>query len=75
MATIVPVNETFSLIPSALDGMKQWKSVIETIKRLIAKRELVAIDEKGAQMLAIDYMSNHYSYKYLHIKGYNSLLL
>ena len=68
LATIALVNETFLLIPSALEGMKQWKSLIEIIKRLIAKRELVAIDEEGAQLLAIEYMSNHYSYKYLQIK-------
>lgn len=67
LATIVLVKETFFLIPSALEGMKQWKSLIEIIKRLIAKRELVAIDEEGAQMLAIDYMSSHYTYKYLQI--------
>ena len=68
LATIVLVNESFLLVPSALEGMKQWKSLVEIIQRLIAKQELVAIDEEGAQMLAIDYMRNHYSYKYLQIK-------
>lgn len=56
------VVETFLIASKLLEGSEAWKKLIDKIKGFISKCQLVSIDEEGAKILAIDYISEHYSY-------------
>ena len=67
LASILVVKDFLLLAPSVLSGIEDWKKLLDKVKHLIARHELVSLDEEGAQMLAVDYMMNHFPCKYLNI--------
>lgn len=67
LASIIDVKDLIFLAPAVLSGVENWKKLVDKVKLMIARHEVVALDEEGAQMLAVDYMMNHFPCKYLNI--------
>lgn len=62
LTVVNTVVETFLIASKLLEGNDGWKKLIGIIKGFISKKQLVSIDEEGAKILAINYISEHYSY-------------
>ena len=56
------VLDTFLVASKLLEGCESWKKLITKIKSFISKRQLVSVDEEGAMLLAIDFISSNYKY-------------
>lgn len=63
LLTINTIVETYLVASKILEGYDGWKRLIAKIKQFINRRELVSVDEDGAKILAIDFISQHYQYK------------
>ena len=55
--------DTFLVASKLLEGCESWKKLITKIKGFISKKQLVSVDEEGAKLLALDFISTHYSYE------------
>lgn len=62
LLAINTIAETFLVASKILEGTAAWKKLIAKIKGFIHRQELISIDEDGAKILAIDYLSQHYQY-------------
>ena len=63
LLAINTVADSFLIASKILEGTEGWNKLITRIKSFICKHELVSIDEDGAKILAIDYISQHYQYE------------
>lgn len=63
LLAINTIADTYLVASKILEGTDGWKKLISKIKQFISKRELVSIDEDGAKILAIDYLTQHYQYE------------
>lgn len=63
LLAINTIAETYLVASKILEGSDGWKKLIAKIKEFICKQELVSVDEDGAKLLAIDFISQHYQYE------------
>ena len=54
--------DTFLVASKLLEGCESWKKLISKIKGFITKKQLVSVDEEGAKLLALDFISSQYEY-------------
>lgn len=61
LTTIATVGLSIWNFPTVLkEGLDNWKWLIEKLKALIKKEQLVSLDQDGAGILAIDYLAGKY---------------
>lgn len=63
LLSINAIADTYLVASKILEGSAGWKKLISKIKQFINKRELVSVDEDGAKILAIDFLTQHYQYE------------
>lgn len=69
LVAIITIFDTYLVASKILEGSESWKKLIDKIKGFISKSQLVSVDEEGAKILAIHYISEHYSYDSIELVG------